>query len=102
MLELFQTEWCPSSHRVRQRLTELELLFVARPVPAERSERTELRERTGVESIPVLVTEAGDVVPGEEAILAYLAEHHLEPAGAEAHRERAARVKQRELEEACG
>ena len=28
-LELWQTEWCPSSHRVRQRLTELGLTYTA-------------------------------------------------------------------------
>jgi len=33
MLELFQTEWCPASRRVRQRLTELGLDYVNRQVP---------------------------------------------------------------------
>jgi hypothetical protein len=28
VLELWQTEWCPASHRVRQRLTELGLTYV--------------------------------------------------------------------------
>ena len=32
-LELWQTEWCPASHRVRQRLTELGLTYIARQVP---------------------------------------------------------------------
>lgn len=41
-LELWQAEWCPSSRRVRQRLTELELPFRALQVPAERAERDEL------------------------------------------------------------
>ena len=35
-LELWQTEWCPASHRVRQRLTELGLSYLARPVPVAR------------------------------------------------------------------
>jgi glutaredoxin len=34
VLELWQAEWCPYSHRVRQRLTELGLDFVAHQVAA--------------------------------------------------------------------
>ena len=34
-LELWQTEWCPASHRVRQRLTELGLTYLAHQVPVE-------------------------------------------------------------------
>ena len=40
MLELWQTEWCPASHRIRQRLTELEVDYVIRQVPVEKDERT--------------------------------------------------------------
>jgi uncharacterized protein (DUF302 family) len=36
MLEPFQTEWCPASRRVRQRLTELGLDYINRQVPVER------------------------------------------------------------------
>ena len=32
MLQLYQAEWCPYSRRVRRRLTELQLDFVAGPV----------------------------------------------------------------------
>jgi len=28
MLELYQTEWCPASRRVRERLTELSLDYL--------------------------------------------------------------------------
>ena len=42
MLELFQAEWCPYSHRVRQRLTELGVDFVARQVEAEPDDRAVL------------------------------------------------------------
>ena len=42
MLELWQTEWCPSSHRVRQRLTELGVSFVAHQVAVDRDARAEL------------------------------------------------------------
>src|SRR5207253_2334746 len=38
-MELYQAEWCPHSHKVRQRLTELGLDFVARQVAAEPEDR---------------------------------------------------------------
>ena len=61
-LELWQTEWCPASHRVRQRLTELGLTYIAHQVPVESSERTELEAETGQRTIPVLVTADGEIV----------------------------------------
>ena len=72
MLQLYQAEWCPSSHRVRQRLTELGVDFVARQVQVERRDRGTLLAATGVSGIPVLVTEDGWTVAGEDAIHAYL------------------------------
>jgi glutathione S-transferase len=99
-LELWQTEWCPHSHRVRQRLTELGLSFIARQVPVERCARTELEASTGEEAIPVLVAE-GEVIGGEAAILAYLERRFSEPGDAGSHRQKADKVKRRELEEAC-
>ena len=45
-LELWQTEWCPASHRVRQRLTELGLTYTARQVPVLRDARAELQRAT--------------------------------------------------------
>ena len=73
MLELFQTEWCRGSHRVRQRLTELGLDFVARQVPEDPAERDALGERTGTRSVPVLMFEDGSFLYGTERILDYLA-----------------------------
>ena len=78
MLELYQAEWCPYSHRVRERLTELGIDFVAKQVEAEPRNRTEMRERTGVETIPVLVLEDGSTVDDADAIVAYLNEHYEE------------------------
>jgi glutathione S-transferase len=99
-LYLWQTEWCPASHRVRQRLTELGLSFTARQVPVERESRTELQQATGQTAIPVLVA-GGEVVAGEETILAYLDRHFDEPRDASAQRAKAAKAKHKELEEAC-
>jgi glutathione S-transferase len=100
MLELYQTEWCPASRRIRQRLTELGVDYVVHQVPVEREERTELVAATGRDSIPALV-DGRVVVVGEDEIRAYLGEHHVEPAGAEAHRLKAARARRRYLEEEC-
>jgi glutathione S-transferase len=100
LLELYQTEWCPASRRVRQRLTELDVTYVARQVPVEREERVELLDRTGGDSIPALVSETGEALVGETAILAYLDERFPEPDGAEAHRLKAIKARKRELEEA--
>ena len=99
-LELWQTEWCPASHRVRQRLTELGLTFTVHQVPVERDQRTRLERATGSRTIPILAV-AGEVIEGEQAILAHLQEHFTEPPDAEQHRVKAARAKRKELEEAC-
>lgn len=99
-LELWQTEWCPSSHRVRQRLTELGLSYVVQQVPVEREDRAELLSSTGHRSIPVLVDD-GTVVAGEEAIVTHLNTHFVEPPEAEQQRAKAAKAKSREVEKAC-
>jgi glutathione S-transferase len=99
-LELWQTEWCPASHRVRQRLTELGLSYLARQVPVAQEHRTELAASTGHRSIPVLV-DAGEVVAGADAIIDHLNVHFVESAEAEHQRARATRAKRKELEQAC-
>jgi glutathione S-transferase len=99
-LELWQTEWCPASHRVRQRLTELGLAYLVRQVPVDRDARRELEAAAGSSAIPVLVAD-GESVVGEAEILAYLDEHFSEPPDAAQQRAKAAMAKQRELEEAC-
>jgi glutathione S-transferase len=75
-VELYQAEWCPHSHNVRQRLTELGIDFVARQVPADPDERPE---------IPVLVTDDGERIEGEDEILAYL-DRFAEPTDAGEHK----------------
>ena len=83
MLELFQAEWCPHSHKVRQRLTELGLDFVARQVAAEKEERPDELE------IPTLVGEGGERISGEEPILEWLDRHFDERPDAKRHRAKA-------------
>ena len=99
-LELWQTKWCPASHRVRQRLTELGLSYLTRQVPVQREARSELCSLTGEAEIPVLVAE-GQIAHGEQAILRYLTEHFIEPPDAAEQRAKAAKAKQKELEAAC-
>jgi len=99
-IELWQTEWCPASHRVRQRLTELGLPYLVRQVPVERGDRTELISTTGHETIPVLVAD-GEVVAGEDPIVQYLNTRFVEPPDAEQHRAKAVTAKRKELEKAC-
>ena len=85
-IELYQAEWCPSSHAVRQRLTELGVDFVARQVAADREARDELVARTGTDVIPVLVVPDGPPLQGERAILGYLDERFSERPDAGRHR----------------
>lgn len=89
MLTLYQTEWCPYSHEVRQRLTELGIDFVARQVPAERDERAELRQATGTDRVPVLVPDEGPLLAGAGEILRYLCQRFEEPRDAQVHRAKA-------------
>ncbi len=102
MLELFQTEWCPGSRRIRQRLTELGLDYLNHQVPVEREERTVLLGLTGSDTVPTLLLEDGSALVGEEEILAYLERHYAESEQADAHRVKAANARRRYLEEECG
>jgi glutathione S-transferase len=86
VLELYQAEWCPYSKRVRMRLTELGVDFVARHVEAESANRHAMRERTGIDTIPLLVTEDGDTIGDLKRILAWLDEHYEETPETKRHR----------------
>jgi glutaredoxin len=89
-VELYQAEWCPHSHKVRQRLTELGLDFVARQVAADPEQREAMLRAVGTNEIPVLVADEGTVLKGEEEILPYLA-RVSEREDAPQHREKARR-----------
>jgi glutathione S-transferase len=101
MLELFRTEWCPASRRVRERLTELGVDYLTRQVPVEREARCELRAAVGADTIPALRLEKGSAVVGEANILTLLDELFAEPREAQAHQHRAAKARRRYLEEEC-
>jgi glutathione S-transferase len=101
MLELYQTEWCPASRRIRERLTELGLDHIVRQVPVERQGRTILVATIGARTIPTLRLEHGAAVVGDDAIGAYLDQRFDEPPEAEAHRVKAAELHSRYLDEEC-
>jgi glutathione S-transferase len=85
-MELYQAEWCPHSHKVRQRLTELGVDVTLRQVAAKPDEREEMETKAGTNEIPVLVVETGATICGEDDILAYLDERYEERGDAEHHR----------------
>lgn len=87
-IQIYQAEWCPHSHRVRQRLTELGVEYEARQVEAEPGDREHLRHVSGQESIPVLV-DGAVVVAGPDEIIAWLDERFEPRTDAEAHRRQA-------------
>jgi glutathione S-transferase len=86
-MELYQAEWCPHSHKVRQRLTELGLDFTTRQVAADPDARTAMNDRVGTDEIPVLVPDSGDPVCGEHEILEYLG-RFADADDAQVHREK--------------
>jgi glutathione S-transferase len=89
MIELYQAEWCPFSHQIRQRLTELGVPFIAHQVEPEPHERDAMEEAVGDRTIPVLVLEDGTVVAGDaEEILDVLDRQYEENQFTKAHHER--------------
>ena len=100
MLELYQTEWCPASHRVRQRLTEFGLDYLVHQAPVDPAQRLDVEAVTGQTAIPTLV-DGTCVLVGETAIIDYLDSRYAEPVEARLHHEKAAKARARELEEAC-
>ena len=101
MIELWQTEWCPASRRIRQRLTELGVDYLIRQVPVDKAARTALLAATGIDEIPAILCEDGEIVVGEHAIRRRLDERIAEGDGAEAHRLKAEKARRRYLEEEC-
>jgi glutaredoxin 3 len=75
MIKLYQAEWCPFSHRIRAKLTELGVDYEAVNVSASAEKRTELKEITGNSTIPVLV-DGEKVFSDSSEILSYLEEKY--------------------------
>ena len=75
MIELFQREGCSGCARVREKLSEMLIDFVARQVPPAPAPRTRLELATGQRDVPALVDpDQGMIVTEADDILAYLEE----------------------------
>jgi glutaredoxin len=101
MLELWQTKWCPASQRIRARLTELGVDYVTRQVPVGKEQRQALRKTTGSETIPTLVSETARSPSASKQYAVPSTNRSTEPPEADAHRLKAAKARQRYLEEEC-
>ena len=67
-MKLYQAEWCPFSHRVRAKLTELGIDYEVVNVSASAKKREELEEVAGTRAIPVLVDGERVISDSGEAI----------------------------------
>ena len=75
-MKLYQAEWCPFSHRVRAKLTELGIDYEIVNISASAKDREELEKVAGTRTIPVLVDGERVITDSGEAI-SYL-EHKYE------------------------
>ncbi|MDQ5817813.1 MAG: glutathione S-transferase N-terminal domain-containing protein [Actinomycetota bacterium] len=85
-MKLYQAEWCPFSHRVRAKLTELGIGYEVVNVSASARERREIEEIAGTKAIPVLVDGERVISDSGEAI-SYLEEkYEADPEELKLHR----------------
>ncbi|MFB6241716.1 MAG: glutathione S-transferase N-terminal domain-containing protein [Candidatus Nanosalina sp.] len=76
LLEVYQFEGCPFCSKVREKLTELQIDFIARQVQPD-GDREKPKELTGETKVPVLVDQNTDTVMNEsDDIVEYLDEHY--------------------------
>ena len=80
MIKLYQAEWCPFSHRIRAKLTELGIDYEAVNVSASAENRTEVKELTGNGAIPVLVDDE-KVISDSGEMISYLEKEYEADAG---------------------
>ncbi|MEI6449980.1 MAG: glutathione S-transferase N-terminal domain-containing protein [Actinomycetes bacterium] len=84
MLTLYQLEWCPACHRVRQVMTELGLTCLTVNVPADHETRTAVLAVSDQTGVPVL--QDGDkVLSDSDEILEYLRGAYPAPEDAGRH-----------------
>lgn len=75
MLEVFQFEGCPYCSKVRQKMTDLGIDFVARQVDPH--DRSRVEKVSGQTNVPVLKDPNTDtVMPESDDIVDYLDEHY--------------------------
>lgn len=75
MLEVYQFEGCPYCSKVRKKLSQLGIDFIARQ--ADKQERTRVKEVSGQRNVPVLKDPNTDtVMPESDDIVDYLEEQY--------------------------
>lgn len=85
-MRLYQAEWCPFSHRVRAKLTELGIDYEIVNVSASGKRRAELEEVAGTKAIPVLVDGDRIITDSDEAISYLEHSYETDPEELELHR----------------
>ncbi|EGQ43755.1 MAG: Glutaredoxin 2 [Candidatus Nanosalina sp. J07AB43] len=75
MLELYQFEGCPYCSKVRQKMTDLGIDFIARAV--DPNDRSRVEEVSGQTNVPVLVDPNTDTtMPESDDIVDHLEQHY--------------------------
>lgn len=75
MLEVYQFEGCPYCSKVRKKMTDLGIDFIARAVDPH--DRSRVKEISGQENVPVLVDPNTETtMPESDDIVDYLDEHY--------------------------
>jgi glutaredoxin 3 len=85
-MKLYQAEWCPFSHRVRAKLTELGIDYEIVNVSASTKKREKLEEVAGTKAIPVLVDGERVISDSDEAIYYLEQKYRMDPEELELHR----------------
>jgi glutaredoxin 3 len=85
-MRLYQAEWCPFSHRVRAKLTELGVDYEVVNVSASSKGREELEEVAGTRAIPVLVDGEKVISDSDEAISYLEQKYRMDPEERKLHR----------------
>lgn len=76
MLELYQFEQCPFCKKVREKMTELQIDYIARQVKPD-GDRARVEEVSGQTGVPVMVDPNTDtVMPESDDMVDYLEEHY--------------------------
>jgi glutaredoxin len=86
MLTLYQVEWCPSCHQVRQVMTELGLTYANVNVPLKPEDRAAVMAVSGQDRVPVL-RDGDRVLIDSGAIVDHLRAAYPAAADAAAHAE---------------
>ena len=84
-MKLYQAEWCPFSHRVRAKLTELGIDYELVNVPASSNKRGDLEKVAGTTAIPVLVDGQNVISDSDEALFYLEKKYGAKPDELELH-----------------